>query len=200
MRILNFLKSRTFLTQIGLLVLVIVLLVFGLKAWLKSTTNHGDFIEVPDLAKKSVLEVRQLVEANNLRFEVLDSANYNPDYPRFSITSQNPKAGSKVKKNRMIYVKVNPANYKKVTIPNVIQVTRRNAESKLRAVGLVVNKVTYIDQIGEDMVYYIKYKGKNVNDGDRLHKMSKVEFVCGNGNISNSARIKAEAKEDNGGA
>ena len=51
------------------------------------------------------------------------------------------------------------------------QVTLRNATSMLRAVGLDVQRVTYIDEIGKDMVYYIKFKGKEVKPRDRILKL-----------------------------
>jgi len=190
----NFLKSRVFLINLGLAVLALVLLTFGVLQWLKGTTNHGEFVEVPDLSKMSVMDMRKVIEAADLRYEVVDSANFDPEYPRFSIIEQNPTAGNKVKQNRKIYVTVNPSGYKKVTIPNIIQVTQRNATSMLRAVGLDVQRVTYIDQLGKDMVYYVKYKGKRINEGDKLPKTSKVELVCGNGSIPNSARIQADSQ------
>ncbi|PIB26400.1 penicillin-binding protein [Maribacter sp. 4U21] len=191
---LNFLKSKTFLIQLGLSIVVLVILVFLVLRWLGSTTNHGEFVEVPDFAKLSVMEMRKSVEDVGLRYEVLDSANYNPDYPRFSIIEQNPAAGTKVKANRKIYFTVNPSGYKKVTVPKIIQVTKRNASSMLKAVGLDVQRVTYIDQLGKDMVYYIKFKGKDIKPGDKLPKTSKIELVCGNGTIPNSAIIKANSE------
>jgi len=191
----NFLRSRTFLIQLVLALVVSVLLIFFVLRWLKSTTNHGEFVEVPDFAKMSVSDMRSAIEDAGLRYEVLDSANYNPDYPRFSIIEQDPKAGNKVKENRKIYFTVNPSGYKKVTVPNIIQVTQRNATSMLRAVGLDVQRVTYIEELGKDMVYFIKYKGKRINEGDKLPKTSKIELVCGNGRITAKARIKADSKE-----
>lgn len=139
--------------------------------------------------------MREVAENASLRYEVLDSTNYNPDYPRFSILDQNPPAGTKVKENRKIYFTVNPSGYKKVTIPNIIQVTRRNATSMLRAVGLDVQRVTYIDELGKDMVYRMKFKGKYIKPGDKLPKTSKIELECGNGVIPGSAIIKAESQE-----
>lgn len=190
----NFLKSKTFLIQLGLAVLLTVVLVFVTLGWLKSTTNHGEFVEVPDFAKLSVMEMRKSVEDAGLRYEVLDSANFNPDYPRFSIIEQDPLAGTKVKTNRKIYFTVNPSGYKKVTVPNIKQVTKRNATSMLKAVGLDVQRVTYIDELGKDMVYEIKYKGKYVKPGDKLPKTSKVELICGNGSITSKAIIKADSE------
>lgn len=190
----NFLKSRSFLINLGLALLAVVILTFGALQWLKSSTNHGEFVEVPDLSKMSVMDMRKVIEEADLRYEVVDSANFNPEYPRFSIIEQNPPAGNKVKQNRKIYVTVNPSGYKKVTVPNIIQVTQRNATSMLRAVGLDVQRVTYIDQLGKDMVYYVKYKGKRINEGDKLPKTSKVELVCGNGSIPDRARVQADSQ------
>jgi len=192
---IDFLRSRTFLIQLGLALGVLVLLTFLTLRWLKSSTNHNEFVEVPDFSKMSVQQMRNAANAAGLRYEVLDSANFNPDYPRFSILEQDPPAGSKVKDNRKIYFTVNPSGYKKVTLPRIIQVTRRNATSMLRAVGLDVQRVTYIDQLGKDMVYYVKHKGLELSPGDKLPKTSKVELVCGNGIIPESAIIQAESED-----
>lgn len=190
---INFLRSKVFLINLGLAVLVIVVLCIGMLQWLKSSTRHGEFVEVPDLAKLTVPEMRASIEAANLRYEVVDSADFNPEYPRFSIIEQNPKAGNKVKENRKIYVTVNPSGYKKVTVPNIIQVTQRNAASMLKAVGLDVERVTYINELGRDMVYYIRHNGKTIKPGDRLPKTSKIELVCGNGDIPQKAQVQADS-------
>ncbi len=185
MKLLNFLISKVFLKQLGVAFVVITIVIIVLLQWLKISTNHGDFIIVPDLSKKTVSEVSKLLEDYKLRFEISDSTNFNPKYPRFSVIQQNPEAGTKVKENRKIYLTMNPSGYRSVTVPKVIQVTRRNAESMLKAVGLDVEKVTYIDELGKDMVYYIKFNGETIAPGAQLKKTSKVELVCGNGNKDN---------------
>ena len=189
----NFLKSKTFLIQLGLAAVAVLVLVFVALQWLKGTTNHGEFVEVPDFSKMSVMEMRKAVEEAGLRYQVLDSSDFNPEYPRFSILDQNPPAGNKVKTNRKIYFTVNPSGYKKVSVPDIVQVTQRNAASMLRAVGLEVERATYIDELGKDMVYNMKYKGKYIKPGDKLPKTSKVELICGNGTIPGSARVKADS-------
>jgi beta-lactam-binding protein with PASTA domain len=191
----KFLGSRSFLVQLGLAALLTAVLVFLALQWLKQSTHHGEFVEVPDLSRMTVTQMRDVLDESDLRFEVVDSANYNPDYPRFSIIEQDPPAGNQVKQNRKIYVTVNPSGYKKVTVPDIIQVTRRNATAMLRAVGLEVDEVTYIDELGKDMVYRIRYQGKYVNPGDKLPKTSRIELVCGNGTVPEQARIKARSEE-----
>ena len=190
---INFLRSKVFLINLGLALVALLILCFLMLQWLKSSTRHGEFVEVPDLAKLSVSEMRETIDAASLRYEVVDSADFNPDYPRFSIIEQNPKAGNKVKQNRKIYVTVNPSGYKKVTVPNIIQVTQRNAASMLKAVGLDVERVSYIDELGKDMVYYIRHNGKSIKPGDRLPKTSRIELVCGNGDIPEKAQVQANS-------
>ncbi len=180
--------------QLGLAIVALVLISYGVLRWLKSTTNHGEFVEVPDFSKMSVIEMRKAVEDSGLRYQVLDSSNYNPEYPRFSILEQDPPAGNKVKANRKIYFTVNPSGYKKVTVPDIIQVTQRNATSMLRAVGLDVQRVTYIDELGRDMVYQMKHKGKYLKPGDKIPKTSKIELICGNGTVPAKARIQADSQ------
>ncbi|MEL6306038.1 MAG: PASTA domain-containing protein [Bacteroidota bacterium] len=191
---LSFLRSKVFAIQLGLAVVVMILVAYLILQWLKGTTNHGEFVEVPDFSKMSVMEMRKKVEDSGLRYQILDSSNYNPEYPRFSILEQNPTAGKKVKTNRKIYFTVNPSGYKKVTVPDIIQVTQRNAASMLRAVGLDVQRVSYIDELGKDMVYRMKYKGKHIKPGDKLPKTSKIELVCGNGTVPEQARIQSDSE------
>ncbi|WP_224483534.1 PASTA domain-containing protein [Robertkochia aurantiaca] len=182
MKLIKFVLSKVFLKQVLLAFAVVLVLVIGIMQYLKITTNHGEFVLVPDLSKKSLRQVDEILEQAQLNYVVLDSTNFNPDYPRFSVIEQNPKPNKQVKEGRKIYLTINPSGYRTVSVPDVIQKTRRNAESMLKAVGLQVGEVTYINEIGKDMVYYIRHEGKNINPGHQLPKTTKVELVCGNGN------------------
>ena len=95
--------------------------------------------------------------------------------------SQSPEPNERVKKNRKIYLTLNPSGYHKVTVPKVIQVTRRSAEATLQSVGLAIGTVTYVDDIGKDMVLEMQYQGKPVLPGDKLVKTSRIDLICGNG-------------------
>lgn len=182
MILIKFIKSRTFLIQLVLALVAIVLLIFLALKYLNSTTNHGEFTVVPDLSKKTFDQAKLILENAGLRAELVDSTNFNPDYPRFSVIEQTPVMGEKVKENRKIYLKINRSGYKEVTVPDIIQVTLRNAESIVKAVGLEVKEVEYVDNIGKDMVLGIKYDGKEIKSGSKLPKTSKIVLICGNGN------------------
>ena len=81
------------------------------------------------------------LDDNNLRMVIQDSANYNPNYPKYSVIEQQPLAGSQVKENRKIYLTLNPSGYRKVGVPNVIRRTFRQARPTLEALGFKVGKL-----------------------------------------------------------
>ena len=182
MSLIKFLSSKTFLKQLGLAVVAIVVLSFILLKWLNISTNHGDFQTVPNLTGKSISVAQIELEQNNLELKIQDSANFNPKYARFSVIEQDPKAGAKVKKDRKIYITLNPSGYRKMSVPDLKERTFRQAKPTLEAIGFTVGKVTYVDNIGKDMVLKMTFEGKEIKPGDMLPKTSKIDLELGNGN------------------
>jgi beta-lactam-binding protein with PASTA domain len=178
---LRFLLSKSFLKQLLLIGLTSVFLFFLVSYRLKRITNHNRYLSVPDLEGVPVSALSSIMERENLRFEVIDSTRFVPDLPPLSVISHLPAAGSEVKENRKIYLTVNPSGYRKVTVPNLIQITKRNAESTLKAIGFQIGEYSYQDDIGKDMVLEIRYNGKKIVPGILLPKTSKIDLVLGNG-------------------
>ena len=181
MKFFRFLASKTFLIQLALAVLAIVLICFlGLK-WLNFTTNHDQRITVPSLEKLTIDQATDLLEEKDLVAKIQDSANFNPDYPPLTVIEQNPKAGNFVKENRKIYLVMNPSNYRKIKIPDVIQRTRRQAEPTLKALGFKIGKTIYRPNIARDMVLEMQHKGKVIKPDGFLRKTSVIDLVVGDG-------------------
>lgn len=183
MSIIKFISSKTFLNQLLLAVLAIVVLSFLLLRWLRITTNHGDFETVPNLKGKSINVVQVELEDHNLVMQIQDSASYNPSYPKFSVIDQDPIAGVKVKEGRKIYITLNPSGYRKIRVPDgLIDKTYRQVKPTLEAIGFKVGKITYVDNIGKDMVLKLSHKGNTIQNGDKLPKTAVIDLVLGNGN------------------
>ena len=177
----RFLFSRSFIWQLFLLLIAIASLLLIVFYGLQWHTRQGNFIAVPNMQAKSIAEVKIILDEKKLNFEVIDSARFNPDFQPFAVIEQSPLAGEQVKKDRKIYLTLNPANYNEVRIPDVIQITRRSAESTLRAVGLEIGEISYIDNIGKDMVLQLRYDNAPIAPGEKLSKTSRVDLVLGNG-------------------
>lgn len=180
--LLQFLKSKVFFKQIAFLIIGLVILCFLVLQYLKFSTNHGQFIAVPELKGKTLDVVEIELDDATLNMVIQDSANYNPNYPPYSVIEQAPKAGAFVKENRKIYLTLNPSGYRKVAVPNVVRRTFRQAKPTLEAIGFEIGELSYVDDIGKDEVIGIKHDGKELRVGDLLPKTSKIDLVLGNGN------------------
>jgi beta-lactam-binding protein with PASTA domain len=182
MSIFQFLKSKSFFIQIAIAIVTVLVVTFALKLWLGFSTNHDQKIQVPNLHKMSLENVDRKLKELNLDFIVIDSASYNPEYPKKSVIDQTPAEGDFVKEKRKIYLTLNPSKYRDVTIPNLNGKTKRQAVSHLRAQGLNIGtNYTYVHDIGKDVVRGLRYKGKVLNKGDKLPLNSIVDLVLGDG-------------------
>ncbi|WP_339847742.1 PASTA domain-containing protein [uncultured Dokdonia sp.] len=197
MSLLKFLVSKAFVKQIVLAITIIIALVFVTRWWLGSTTNHDERIAVPNVKGMTLDLVSQELENADLRYFIIDSANFNPDYPKYSVIDQEPNAGKFVKENRQIYLVLNPSGFQKMTIPPIVGKTRRQAEPSLKALGFEIGKVTYVDWIGKDEVRDIRHKGKRVKAGDRLEKTSVIDLVLGNGKGDYRDAISDDSSDEN---
>ncbi|MDN3724267.1 PASTA domain-containing protein [Aequorivita sp. SDUM287046] len=178
MTFFQFVFSKAFLKQLLLAIVALLVLAFLILWWLRISTNHNERIEVPNLAKMSLDKVEEKLDEMDLRYEILDSANYNPDFPRFSVIEQIPKPGKFVKENRKLYLTLNPSGYRKIEVPDVLGRTRRQAEPTLLAMGFKIGKISYRPHIS-DNVLEMRFKGEKLDPGTPLQKTSIIDLIVG---------------------
>ena len=181
MSFFRFIRSRSFFIQIGIAIVSLLLVVFVLQFWLGITTNHDQKIEVPDLNRMSLTEVESKLNELDLDFIVIDSASFNPKYPKQSVIEQFPEAGDFVKEKRKIYLTLNPSKYRDITIPDLNGRTKRQAMSQLQSIGFVIGESEYVPDIGKDVVRGLKSNGKRLKPGNKLPKNSVIDLVLGDG-------------------
>ena len=178
---LQFLKSKSFFKQLLIAFLGLVIFIFGLQWWFGFKTNHDQKIEVPNLNKLTIEEVSKKLKELKLDFIVIDSASYNPNYPKNSVIEQFPEPGDFVKEKRKIYLTLNPSKYRDVTIPDLNGRTKRQAVTQLQSIGFKIGESFYIRDIGKDVVRGLRYKGKRVKSGDKLPKNTTIDLILGDG-------------------
>jgi beta-lactam-binding protein with PASTA domain len=181
MSLKNFLKSKTFAKQLAIAVGIIIIVVFAALKWLDSTTNHGQEIPVPNLAKMSVEKAGATLESIDLGYVVLDTVDFNKDYPAYSVVQQDPLPNVSVKENRKVYIKVNAGGYNDIRMPDLVQKTYRQALPTLKAAGLEEGKITYKPYLAKDVVLEMSQNGKKLKAGDMVKKASTIDFVLGDG-------------------
>ena len=193
MSLRNYLTSRVFFAQALAALAILAVLGYFFVHWLTFTTDHGHEITVPNLAKLTEEQVEEKLDDLDLDYVLLDSVDYNSDYPKFSVVEQDPLPGAKVKEGRKVYIKINASGFSSVRIPDLIQKTYREAVPTLKALGLEEGTITYIPNLGKDMVLEMRCKGRYLKVGDHVLKASKIDLVLGDGKESYIEEVDSTA-------
>lgn len=165
--------------------LLIAIGVFVALAWitlisLDFYTHHGESELVPDLRGSYVEEAEVMLSNQGLYPLVIDSV-YIRDKKLGTIIEQIPASGSSVKRNRAIYLIINSREVRQIPLPDVNDVSFRQADAMLKAVGLNVSSVEYTPSEYKDLVTDIKYRGRSILPGTRIPEGSSVVLVVGSG-------------------
>ncbi len=163
-----------------LMVLIVIGLLIGTMSWLDTYTNHGNEIVVPDLTELRRDEASQILNESGLKCEVVDSI-YVKGAKLGAVVEQIPEAGSTVKSGRTIYLIINSNTIRKVSIPDIRDVSLRQAEAVITSVGLIVDSVEYVPSEYKDLVQDIKSDGRLLAAGERIPEGSKVVLLVGRG-------------------
>ena len=181
MSIIKYLLSKSFYKTSFQIIITGFILFFILVIFLRFSTRHGDFVVVPNLIGKNIQEFKFELEELNLQYIISDSGNYNPDFKINSVLDQLPKANSKVKQGRKIYLTLNASDFEMVEIPKVTRITVRQARKTIESLGFVFGEIEYVDDIARDEVISISHEGNELNEGDFLKRTSVIDFKLGNG-------------------
>ena len=163
-------------------------LIAGASIGLALFTNHNKEIEVPDFTTLSVGEASQIAESVGIRVEVTDSV-YVRRMERGAIFSQNPAAGSRVKKNRLIRLTTNAVNAKQVSMPNLVGYSMRQAKAELASKGLALGRLRYVSDMATNNVLKQLYRGEEIKTGTMIDSGSEVDLVVGLNDADNQTRV-----------
>ena len=152
------------LVVIGIVGFLLLLAFFFL--YLPAATHHGETLSVPNVIGKMENEAANILEAEKLRYEVIDST-YDADLPPLAVVSQHPRQGEQVKTNRKIYLTTNYATPPSLQLPKkLIEQSLKNAEEQLSILGLKIGEVTTAPYKFKDVVVGIYVKGKKLSKED----------------------------------
>jgi eukaryotic-like serine/threonine-protein kinase len=168
--------------------------------YLPWSTGHGNEIVVPKIEGLTIDQATELLEDNNLNVQVSDCVFVAGATP-YKVLSHYPKAGSKVKEDRKIYVTITAGQAPLVKMPKITELSLHSAEMQLKQVGLLKGQITFKPDLAENTVLEQNFKGQKIEPGESLPKGSMVDLVVGNGvgsseidvpNVMNKAYDEAE--------
>jgi len=141
--LLALLKSKTlYISLAGLITAGIIIALLMDFIIMPNYTNYNEGVTVPDVTKLSLEEADSLLTSYGLRFEVHDRRAHSA-YPANYVIDQSPTAKQLVKPNRKVYLTVNTETTPKVVVPNVVNLSYRNARLQLENHGLTVGSTSY---------------------------------------------------------
>lgn len=160
--------------------ILLVLLLF-VQSGLKTYTRHDESVTVPDLRGSTFEQVKNILGGKNLEWQIMDSV-YDLSKPPMSIIDQNPKANSKVKEGRTIYITINATKAPTTEIPDLIgRSSLKYAKMQLESYGLKVGELIYKPDPHLDAVIGMMVGGKNITKKMRVARGTIIDIVLGNG-------------------
>lgn len=179
MKFLLFLKTKAFRKNLLIAIASIALFLYLLVKWLNVYTRHGQSITVPDLRGLSLEQATALLEEKDFRYEV-DSM-YNAKMSKGVVIEQEPDANIQVKENRTIYITIVSKVAPSVKLPDLIDVSLREAVAIVESYGLKVRQLIYKPDLAQNAVLGIQYEGKEIKKGFKLPKGAEIDLVLGDG-------------------
>ena len=180
MSLKKFLLSKVFFKNLGLAAAIIVGALMLLLIVLNFYTRHGQARPVPDFHGLNLEQTARLAKKSKLNYQVIDSV-YTTAVPRGCVAEQNPKPGFKVKKWRNLALTINAFSPEMVAVPNLVNLSKRQATSLIESSGLQLGLLKYRPDQSIDYVLDQLYNGKSIPNGDSLQKGSVIDLVLGKG-------------------
>lgn len=158
--------------------IVVGILIAGAMILLNVLTKHNDELTVPDFSNMSVAEAETVAAQAGMRVEVTDSV-FVRKMRKGAVYRQNPAPGSKVKEGRRIILTINAVNAKKVTMPDLVGYSMRQAKAELLSRGLVLGRLIYVQDMATNNVLRQLYGNREAAPGRLIESESVIDLVVG---------------------
>ena len=159
-------------------VLIVAVLVVGSMILLNVLTQHNRELSVPDFSNMSLSEAEVSAQQAGVRIDVTDSV-FVRKMRKGAVYRQNPAPGAKVKNGRRIMLTINAVNAKKVTMPDLVGYSMRQAKAELLSRGLVLGRLIYVQDIATNNVLRQLYDNHEIAPGVLVESESVIDLVVG---------------------
>lgn len=159
---------------------VAVLLAWLALAWLDVWTGHGRESVVPAVENRPCRAAVEALEAQGFAAEVSDSVYDSHTLPG-TVVDQNPKAGTRVKPGRLVYLTINALSPRTVTLPRLTDMSLRQARAILDGLGLKNVTAVTVPSDFKDLVLGVVCGGHTVSAGARVAVNAPIVLEVGEG-------------------
>lgn len=143
-------------------------------------TKHGKTETVPALKGLLLNDAILMLERHNLKYEIIDSV-FLRDKKLGTIIEQNPSAETTVKPGRSIYLIINSKAIRKIIIPDLRDISLRQAKAMASSMGINIENVEYVASEYKDLVIDVKFNGQSLLTGTAIPEGANIVLVAGSG-------------------
>lgn len=172
--------KNPFVWNFLLMVVVGCALIYGTLAWLDHYTRHNEAVIVPDVKGLSMNEAKSFFDNTGLRYNVIDSV-FSNDVNPGAIVEVVPEPGSKVKEGRIVFVTINALTAQMAIIPEVADLSFRQAYALLRSLGFKNIEVKFVPGDYKDLAVGVERNAQMINRGERVSLASTLTLIISNG-------------------
>ncbi|MDO9512513.1 MAG: PASTA domain-containing protein [Bacteroidales bacterium] len=173
MKFIEFLKTSLFYKHIALAFFAGILLIWGTLQILSVYTRHGEFVEMPGFMGQPISEIELFAINNDMEVVILDSI-FDPRQEKGCICMQEPPEGAKIKQGRKLYITIVASTSEKVAMPNLIDISLRQAVSAIEGAGLQIDYIDYVPGEYKNAVSAQRIATKAVRSGEMIPRSSKI--------------------------
>lgn len=183
-----FLGEKKFYIHLLIAILVCILLLWLVLKSLDGFTRHGDVYVVPDFTGLTIKQLEEKKYDEFFQIEVIDSV-YDKILRKGEVIMQNPLPESKVKKGRHIYLTIVSEKPETIFMPNLKNLSLRQALVTLESNDLAVGRLDYIDYFARNAVVEQLFDGRSIDPGTEILKGSIIDLQVGKGETLTSVPV-----------
>lgn len=162
------------LLAVGITLVIAVVILFILKIY----TRHANEVPMPNFVGKDANLLIEDTLSEDFIIEVTETV-FDKKASPGTVLKQNPNSNEMVKKGRKVYLTVASNQPPTVKMPQLQDVSLRQAEIMLKAKGLELGNIIYKPSPYENAVLEQLYKGRTIAPGADINMGEVITLVVG---------------------
>ncbi len=176
----QFIRSKAIFKHLGILFGSTLVLLFIVFKSLDLYTDQGEFVIVPELHNLNSDSLVMASDEDYLQFIIIDSvfdANAKPG----QIIRQHPLSGAKEKKGRKVYFTIVSKGSEYVQMPNLVDLSIRQAIDILKHSRLNVNQLIFVDNFARNAVLAQLIRHDTISPKTQILVGTAINLIIGDG-------------------
>jgi hypothetical protein len=172
--------KNPFVATILIAIIASGIILYGTLKWLEGYTRHNEAVIVPDVKGLKIEEAIPFFNNNNLYYSVVDSV-FSKTVKPGAIVEIKPAVGSKVKEGRIVFITVNAMTSQMAEIPDVEDLSYRQAYAQLKARGFEKIETMYVSGVYKDLAIGVELNGRLLGSGEMVQLSAPLVLKISNG-------------------